>query len=239
VGIWDGFFPWGSLQAIAKGSVFSWGHSLSRRLLHQRAPPEVVEVISGGVGGGFQGLVLSPLLLLKTRVMTDAQFRQTSGILQTTIASCLLGGQIIQREGPLSIMKGSFMLSTKRVADWTTRFLFVVLIERAIRSTFHHGDRQYRLSLAEQSVASLMGGSISALATIPMDVMVAQFQQAANAGKKVSSIELFKNQLQSGGMKHVFAFSTRGLMARIAHVSLTTFMMKTMVDFIYDTYTKL
>ena len=34
------------------------------------------EVIAGGVGGGFQGLVLSPTLLLKTRVMTDPIFRQ-------------------------------------------------------------------------------------------------------------------------------------------------------------------
>jgi len=34
------------------------------------------EVIAGGFGGGFQGMVLSPLLFLKTRVMTDPIFRQ-------------------------------------------------------------------------------------------------------------------------------------------------------------------
>lgn len=34
------------------------------------------EVIAGGVGGGFQGFVLSPTLLLKTRVMTDPIFRE-------------------------------------------------------------------------------------------------------------------------------------------------------------------
>jgi hypothetical protein len=34
------------------------------------------EVLAGGIGGGFQGFVLSPTLLLKTRVMTDPIFRE-------------------------------------------------------------------------------------------------------------------------------------------------------------------
>ena len=33
-------------------------------------------ILAGGIGGGFQGLVLSPTLLLKTRVMTDPIFRE-------------------------------------------------------------------------------------------------------------------------------------------------------------------
>jgi hypothetical protein len=239
VGIWDGFFPWGSLQAIAKGSVFAWGHSLSRRVLQDRMSPDVAEVISGGIGGGFQGLALSPLLLLKTRVITDPAFRVKGGIIQTTLASCKLGGQIIQREGLSSIMKGSLIFSTKRIADWTSRFFFVVLTERAIRSTLYHGDKHHSLSLLERSTASLIGGSVSALITIPMDVLVAQFQQASNAGKSVSSRQLIARQLESGGIKSLVAFSTRGFLARVTHVSLATLMMKTMVDQIYNIYRKL
>ena len=30
-------------------------------------PPKVQMVLSGGIGGGFQGIALSPVLLLKTR----------------------------------------------------------------------------------------------------------------------------------------------------------------------------
>ena len=238
VGIWDGFFPWGSLQAISKGSVFAWGHSFTRKTLHGHLSPGLTEVIAGGVGGGFQGLVLSPLLLLKTRVITDPQFRKAGGIIQTTLVSCKLGAQLIQREGLSSIMKGSLMFSSKRIADWTSRFLFVVLTEHGIRSLFHGGDEHYPLSLMEKSTASLIGGAASAFITIPMDVMVAQFQQASNAGKQVSTLQLVNHQLRSGGVKNLIAFSTRGFLARVTHVSLTTLLMKTMVDVIYDLYTK-
>jgi len=39
-------------------------------------------VLSGGCGGFVQGVVMSPALLLKTRVMTDPRFRTTGGVLQ-------------------------------------------------------------------------------------------------------------------------------------------------------------
>lgn len=79
-GIWDGFFPWGTVQALAKGAVFGWAHALAKNTLMPYADKGyisqgVAEVLAGGIGGGFQGLVLSPTLLLKTRVMTDPVFR--------------------------------------------------------------------------------------------------------------------------------------------------------------------
>ena len=75
------------------------------------------------------------------------------------------------------------------------------------------------------------GGSISALVTIPIDVLVATFQSAAKAGKKVSIVETFREQ---GGAAQVIAFSTRGLVARVAHVAATTMMMKTVTSIVYD-----
>lgn len=41
-------------------------------------------VLSGGCGGFVQGVVMSPALLLKTRVMTDARFRSSGGVLQVS-----------------------------------------------------------------------------------------------------------------------------------------------------------
>jgi hypothetical protein len=75
------------------------------------------------------------------------------------------------------------------------------------------------------------GGSISALVTIPIDVLVATFQSAGKAGKKVSIAETFREQ---GGLANVVAFSTRGLVARVGHVAATTFMMKTVTSIVYD-----
>jgi hypothetical protein len=126
-------------------------------------------------------------------------------------------------------MKGSGIFSLKRAADWTTRYMFVVMVEEAMRN-----NPQEKLSDTQQGIASLAGGSLSALATIPMDVMVATIQQASKAGQKVSALQTIKDTLAKHGIQGTIAFSTRGLIARVAHVALTTFMMKTMTSKIYD-----
>jgi Mitochondrial carrier protein len=75
-GLWDGFVPWGLIQALSKGAVFGLAHAWSLSLLLPLArdrkliPMALALTLAGGIGGGFQGYVLSPTLLLKTRVMT-------------------------------------------------------------------------------------------------------------------------------------------------------------------------
>ena len=88
-GTLDGFFPWGAAQAVAKGAVFSWGQAACAKALHSTTGinKETKTVITGGVGGLVQGLVMSPLLLLKTRVMTDPVFRTSGGLVATAVAS--------------------------------------------------------------------------------------------------------------------------------------------------------
>ncbi|KAH9253563.1 hypothetical protein BASA81_008399 [Batrachochytrium salamandrivorans] len=240
VGVWDGFFPWGSLQAVAKGAVFSSAHIAARSRLQPwvkdgKLPSQAAEVIAGGIGGGFQGLVLSPLLLLKTRVMTDPIFRGNMSMWQTCVGSTNVGMSLIRKEGPAALMKGSVMFSVKRVADWSTRYMFAEGIEYALHS--RHPDQ--RTSQTEKVVSSFLGGALSTVATIPMDVMVAQIQQASKAGQKVSAIDAFRAQMKEGGMGAVIQFSMRGLVARVAHVSLTTVVMKTGTEYAYGLYNSL
>ena len=220
-GTLDGFFPWGCLQAIAKGSVFSWGQAASSKWLQtfggNTLSKEQRTVLSGGMGGAVQGVVMSPLLLLKTRVMTDPTFRGTGGLLATSLASARVGGRIVASEGPAALFKGVTVFSAKRAADWTTRYLFVVMVEEAMRTS-----PNAKLSETQSVVASLLGGSISAIATIPIDVIVSTTQSAAKAGKKVGILETFREQ---GGLANVVAFSTRGSLARVMHVALTTAVM--------------
>jgi hypothetical protein len=75
LGLWDGFCPWGIVQAVCKGAVFGLAHAAAlqtlRPLAEQRYIPMALALtLAGGIGGGFQGYILSPTLLLKTRVMT-------------------------------------------------------------------------------------------------------------------------------------------------------------------------
>jgi hypothetical protein len=226
VGTLDGFVPWGMAQAVAKGAVFSWGQAQAAKSLHSvdYMSKEQKTVLSGGIGGFIQGAVMSPLLLLKTRVMTDPSFRSAGGLVATAIASANVGVRLMATEGPAGIFKGAGIFSVKRALDWSTRYLFVVMVEEAIREA-----PGKKLTDSQSAMASLAGGSISALVTIPIDVLVATSQSASKAGKKVGILDTFKEQ-----GPNVLTFATRGLVARVTHVALTTFAMRTVSSLVYD-----
>jgi hypothetical protein len=238
IGIWDGFFPWGAIQAVAKGAVFSWGHALAKQTLQPLVEKDSIgkgtaEVIAGGVGGGLQGFVLSPTLLLKTRVMTDPVFRQPMSPMETFSKSLSVGMRVITNEGLPALMKGSTVFSMKRIADWSTRFFFSVQSEEFL---YKRQNPMYQLTTTEKMTASLMGGIFSTLCTLPIDVMVAHLQQASKAGAKVSVFKTFSEEFKKGGIKQVAGFATTGFIARVTHVALTTMIMKTATSVIYEAY---
>lgn len=238
IGVLDGFFPWGAVQAVAKGSVFAWAHALSRSLMEpqverKKFSKNTAEVLAGGIGGGFQGLVLSPTLLLKTRVMTDPVFRNKMTLMETTNKSMSIGMTVIRNEGVSALMKGAGVFSLKRVADWSSRFFFSVAAENVL---FKRQNPDAKLTTAQKMSASLIGGVFSSLVTLPIDVMVAQIQQASKAGTKVGVLETFRQEFKAGGMKQVAGFATTGLVVRVLHVSFTTMIMKTATSVVYEAY---
>ena len=76
---------------MTKGAVFGWGHAAAMKLLdgNQMFSDSTNTIIAGGMGGFVQGVALSPVLLLKTRVMTNDKVR-TNGIRLDPVWPCLL-----------------------------------------------------------------------------------------------------------------------------------------------------
>lgn len=245
VGVWDGFFPWGSIQCFVKGAAFGAGQTAALNLFNkiEFLSPFWAETLSGGAGGFFQGLAMSPLLLLKTRVITMPEMRGVNGVWNTTLAATRLGSQVIANEGVIGLTKGSFTFSMKRVADWTTRFFFAELCGDALRS-YYANDKtrlingEIVLNSTDKSIAAFGGGALSAVATIPLDVIVATMQSAGKAGQKVGILSIWKEQMAEKGLMGLVQYSTRGTIARTLHVGLTTMMMKTISSIVYDLVNK-
>lgn len=90
------------MQGLVKGAVFGWGCAATVQALQPVTfiSEDVKSVLSGSIGGLVQGFAVSPLLLLKTRVMTNpvvsdtsshtvASVHVTSSLLVTTIVRCM------------------------------------------------------------------------------------------------------------------------------------------------------
>ncbi|KAJ1461123.1 mitochondrial carrier family [Pelagophyceae sp. CCMP2097] len=239
-GLWDGFLPWGLVQSASKGAVFGWAHSTVTQLVAAPAKEygvaaSLCDTFAGAAAGGVQGLVLSPTLLLKTRVMTDPAFKDatagSTSALTSSLESCKVGFRLILKEGVPTLFKGAGTFALKRTADWGTRYAFVNAIEVYC---FGLGTTRKSLAFKERIAASLAGGFLSAATTIPLDVLVANMQSASSAGKKVSALGAFMEQYKIGGLNHVFGFATRGFVARATHVALTTAVVKTLTSYVTD-----
>jgi len=234
-GVWDGFIPWGVVQAVGKGGVFGLAHSMAKKYLQpfidDGTLPEVVGLtLAGGIAGGFQGYVLSPTLLLKTRVMTNAVFREKMSLLKTTLLSLTIGFDVVKDEGILTLMKGSNVFATKRVFDWSTRYFFSDVFE----SLFLKYSATGKLTGSEKIAASLLGGTASTISTLPLDVLVAKTQDAKKAGEKVSAWKMFKEELDEVGWGGLYNNYMMGFEARLAHVCFTTVAMKVGTAMAYE-----
>lgn len=191
-------------------------------------PDKVAEVASGGIGGGVQGIVLSPLLLLKTRVMTDPSFRASGGMWATTVQASKVGVEVVKREGVAVLMKGSLVFTLKRVADWSTRYFFAETCREGFSAI-----KGAPLTKWQKAGADFTGGALSATVTIPIDVLVATIQDAGKAGQKVSVVEVWREKMKQGGVSQLLRYSTKGYVARVAHVALTTLLMKNVASVVY------
>ena len=125
--------------------------------------------------------------------------------------SATVGMRVIRNEGVLALMKGSGVFSLKRVGDWVTRYYFATEAERFLfgGGVGGGGGAPKKLTVGQEMTASMIGGFLSTLVTIPMDVVVAQIQQQSNAGQKVGVVALFRKQYAQGGLKQMTGFATK------------------------------
>jgi hypothetical protein len=234
-GFWDGFVPWGVFQSIGKGGAFGIAHALILPLMLKlyadgKVSEQLAKVMAGGLAGGVQGYVLSPLLLLKTRVMTDPIFREKMSTLQTIAASFSVGARVVTREGPLTLMKGANVFALKRIFDWSSRYYFAEIIEQAAMGVVEGGA----LSDLQKMACSLAGGGLSSVVTLPLDSMVAKIQDSKAAGVKMSPVQMVANSYDAGGLAGLWNDYMKGWEMRTVHVGLTTVAMKTWSPLVYD-----
>jgi hypothetical protein len=228
-GAWDGFIPWGVVQAIFKGGVFGLAHAIAKTYLAPLIekgilPEQIGSTLAGGIAGGVQGFVLSPLLLLKTRVMTNPVFRENMSLLKTTFLSLTIGLDVVKNEGVTALMKGSDIFAVKRVFDWSTRYYFADIV-KTLMLKYGMGTNGV-LASSDKIIASLIAGTLSTLVTLPLDVIVAKSQSAKKAGVKVSAWETFIQDYRDAGWKGLYDANMQGFEVRLVHVCFTTVVMQ-------------
>lgn len=103
-----------------------------------------------------------------------------------------------------------------------SRYYFSHAIESAILT---YSSIEKNLSLQQCIFASLIGGILSSILTYPLDFLVTKAQDAKNAGKRVTAL---KSLVKDRGRFWL------GIEIRILHVCLTTIVVRTGSDMMYN-----
>ena len=153
------------------------------------------------------------------------------GVFETIQKSFKIGYEVIKNEGIFGLCTGMGVFSFKRFCDWITRYFFVEMLFYFFEDSILLYFGMNRNHAIVFTIIGLLGGVLSALSTLFLDVLVALLQDTNASNNK----DLAKNLN--------FSKAKYGMDLRILHVSLTVVLMKNiapivaqlMANYIYGT----
>jgi hypothetical protein len=233
-GIQAGFWPWGFILGMAKGSVLGGSRAfLLDGMIGSGMDKKKADVLSGFGAGACQGVFMSPILLARTRVNQSLVERaeeavrtgkkmDTGLVAEMKHSMSILGGDI-RANGIKTLTIGMPTMIAKRALDWGCRFVLIGAIKRNYQ-TMRGGEK---LSSVETLACTFMGGATACAITMPLDRMMPIIQQAGGSGEAM--LPFIKNKIQSEGL----ATLQRGFFMRATHTGYHTMFAIFAADKIY------
>lgn len=208
-----GFMPWGFTLAMTKGAAVGYFRAASLSFLEPRmANKKNADMLSGFMAGAGQGVVMSPILLARTRVNQSLTERAAKGAVKGSVMDEFrMSGQImnsaIRSEGISVLLTGMPMFVFKRAYDWGTRFIFIGMMKDYLKQR-HPGKP---LGDMENLFAAVFGGAFSVCFTQPIDRIMPIIQ--ASGSEYGGFLSFFKKSIAEQGISTIW----RGAAMRMVH----------------------
>jgi Mitochondrial carrier protein len=241
-GFWGGFWPWGFILGMTKGSVIGGSRAVLLAYLEKHMSRRNADLLSGFGAGAVQGAVISPLLLARVRVNQSITERAAAaaargGVINTgLIAEASYSMQVlntgIREEGFSMLFKGMPALVVKRTLDWGARFYFFGTYKRLFLERAKRTQNRHELNNFELLTASFFGGTTSCAITMPIDRMMPILQQSrssAAAAGDVGVLSYLRTKLATEGI----ATLGRGFVMRATHTGYHTMFALFVADKLY------
>eukprot|EP01083_Nonionella_stella_P273772 928969_1 len=220
-GFWAGFWPWGFALGASKGIVLGSAKAFWQNVFlnHTNVSKDNIDLYSGILAGGCQGIVMGPTLLARTRVNEGLRLRMESGIKsggvmdEFTISMKILN-TAIKTDGISTLTIGLPTMVLKRSLDWGCRFFFMGIVKENWRKMKSNPDEG--LKGWERLLSTFIGSGSSVLILQPIDKLTPVIQ-ADRGGKSV--MDILKVQIANKGY---FACFWGGMGIRLVHIGWHT-----------------
>eukprot|EP01006_Ploeotia_vitrea_P022390 TRINITY_DN54798_c0_g1_i1.p2 TRINITY_DN54798_c0_g1~~TRINITY_DN54798_c0_g1_i1.p2 ORF type:complete len:262 (+),score=130.03 TRINITY_DN54798_c0_g1_i1:286-1071(+) len=234
-GYWAGFWPWGFVLGMTKGSVLGGARAVLLDLCENKLGMDQkrADVISGFGAGAVQGVFMSPILLARTRVNQSLTERAAqaaaqgkkleTGLLTEMRMSSVVLNDAIRQEGIGMLATGLPTMVMKRTLDWGTRYLII----GKYKDYFRERKGGAKLNDMETLAASFLGGATSCAITMPVDRMMPVLQAAGASGEGI--VPFLKKKIAAEGVGTL----QRGFFMRAVHTGYHTMFAIFVADKIY------
>jgi len=228
-GYWAGFWPWGFVLGVSKGTVLGGSRAVLLDLFEHKLHMSKAhaDLASGFGAGAVQGIAMSPILLARTRVnqslaeraaaASAAGGRIQTGLWAEMVMSTKVLNAAIHQEGVGVLGKGMPAMVVKRAFDWGTRFIFINMFRDWYgQSQGLPAGTVRKGSALEELTISFLGGAASCAVTMPIDRMMPILQQAS--GDKQGVLAFLSQKMKAEGVGTL----QRGFLMRACHTGYHT-----------------
>lgn len=189
------------VESASKGAVLLWSKEAILSSAKNTGMSNTVAGIVAGAGGGIcQTVVMGPCTFLVTAVVTGSKDLTINQAISSTWKA----------NGIKGFYPGGTAIAFRQASNWASRQGFTEFARDRLK-IWLHGDSNAQLTVPQEALAGVIGGSLSCW-NHPFEVARVQAQAAAAAGEKsVNMIRVMINVVKETGFMGLYA----GILPRV------------------------
>ena len=197
-GLYSGFLPWGALLGYGKGFIVGGVSYKLKNYFNNKNYNSSISSIYTGLGSGIcEAIYMNPIMIARNKINLNQtkQINNRSFLDEIKFSSRILKKNI-KKEGITSLYNGCSLLIFRRSLDWSSRFLFIDLL-----NNYYKNLKNKELNFKESSFITMIGSASTTPITTPIDrVLPILYTNGKN-----KAFMIIKNKIKTEGYKTFFS----------------------------------
>jgi len=197
-GLYSGFLPWGALLGYGKGFIVGGVSYKLKNYFNNKNYNSSISSIYTGLGSGIcEAIYMNPIMIARNKINLNQtkQINNRSFLDEIKFSSRILKKNI-KKEGITSLYNGCSLLIFRRSLDWSSRFLFIDLL-----NNYYKNLKNRELNFKESSFITMIGSASTTPITTPIDrVLPILYTNGKN-----KAFMIIKNKIKTEGYKTFFS----------------------------------
>lgn len=197
-GLYSGFLPWGVLLGYGKGFIVGGISYKLKNYFNNKEYNSSISSIYTGFGSGIcEAIYMNPIMIARNKInLNQTKQKNNRSFLNEIRFSSRILKKNIKKKGILSLYNGCSLLIFRRSLDWSSRFLFVDLL-----NNYYKNLKNRELNFKESCFITMIGSASTTPITTPIDRIL----PILYTNGRDKTFMIIKNKIKTDGYKTFFS----------------------------------